>query len=201
VLEGIDGSGTTSQSAALAAALRERGHAVSETREPSRGPIGKLVRERLAVAADPLDRAALALLFAADRLDHWTREIEPALSRGRVVICDRYVLSSLAYQSLDVPEAWVESINARARRPDLTFLLEVPASVALARVRSRRLTSVEPTEIYDEEATQARLAARYADIATRADTGLVGEVIRVDGTPDANAVTRVLLATCLERGL
>jgi dTMP kinase len=134
-------------------------------------------------------------------VDHWHREIEPALTRGRVVICDRYVLSSIVYQSLDVPEAWVRAINARAHTPDLTFLLDVPASVALARVRSRRLTTTEATEIYDAEATQTRLATLYAEIASRADATLVGDVLRVDGTPDANAVTRTLLATCLARGM
>ena len=77
-IEGIDGSGTTLQTRALADWLRGRGHDVVETREPSPGPIGRLVRERLSVEATPLDPAALALLFAADRLDHVAQEIEPA---------------------------------------------------------------------------------------------------------------------------
>src|SRR5690606_35129825 len=68
-LEGIDGSGTTSQAEALAARLRARGHRVSTTHEPSTGSIGRLVRERLGGAASPLDPAAMALLFAADRMD------------------------------------------------------------------------------------------------------------------------------------
>ncbi len=88
-LEGIDGSGTTSQRGALAAALRARGHTVLETYEPSDGSIGQLTRSRLATDARPLDRRALALMFAADRLDHVANEIEPALDAGQVVLTDR----------------------------------------------------------------------------------------------------------------
>lgn len=100
VLEGIDGSGTTTQLSRVSAALRTLGHRVHETREPTGGRIGKLIREQL---SDPSGVSArcLALLFAADRIDHLDREILPALARGEVVVCDRYVMSSLVYQSLD----------------------------------------------------------------------------------------------------
>src|SRR5688572_4731702 len=93
-LEGLDGSGTTTQAARLADALGARGRTVVRTQEPSHGPIGRLVREALRSLDAPLDPDALALLFAADRRDHVASEIEPALARGHDVVCDRYVMSS-----------------------------------------------------------------------------------------------------------
>src|SRR5690242_1367991 len=111
VLEGIDGSGTTTQAARLAQTLQARGARVHATREPSTGPVGRLLRQALTgtLVADErpvqLDFCTLALLFAADRMDHVRREIEPALARGEVVISDRYDLSSLIYQSETSPDA------------------------------------------------------------------------------------------------
>src|SRR6185369_8913434 len=102
VLEGIDGSGTTTQLGRLQAYLERRGRAVHPTREPSTGPVGRLLREILLgqhrlPGGEPADGLAMALLFAADRRDHVRREIEPALGAGRDVVSDRYLLSSLAY--------------------------------------------------------------------------------------------------------
>src|SRR5437667_268896 len=106
VLEGIDGAGTTTQADAIAAALRKKGRQVFVTREPSDLAIGKQIRAALVgKAAFPSD--ALALLFAADRLDHLEREVQPALRAGTDVICDRYVLSSMAYQGSMLPADWV----------------------------------------------------------------------------------------------
>src|ERR1700761_1561558 len=92
VIEGIDGAGTTTQSQRLVRALTAHGQSALATHEPSRGPIGLHLREILAERV-PLhgDAAAqLALLFAADRLDHLGREVRPALVAGTWVICDRY---------------------------------------------------------------------------------------------------------------
>src|SRR4051794_39709628 len=104
VIEGLDGAGTTTQTERLATRLREEGHRVLTTREPSDGPVGMLLRQALTGrltlpgAHAPLADETLALLFAADRTDHLASRVEPALGRGEVVLCDRYVLSSLAYQ-------------------------------------------------------------------------------------------------------
>src|SRR5204862_347715 len=121
VLEGVDGAGTTTQTRALAAALAARGHIVTTTCQPSDGVIGKLVRSQLRATDDPPDPRALALLFAADRLDHIHRVVEPALARGEVVISDRYVASSWIYQGLACDPQWVRTINAHAPWPDLTL--------------------------------------------------------------------------------
>jgi dTMP kinase len=170
VLEGIDGSGTTTQVARLKAALEARGQDVHATREPSAGPVGRLLRQALegTVRDDSgpiqLDFRTLALLFAADRMDHVAREIEPALAQEQIVISDRYDLSSLIYQSETSPDPaqvlpWLTALNARAPRPDLTIVLHVDAGVALGRRRARG----GPEELFEVPELQTRLAARYAE--------------------------------------
>ena len=101
VLEGIDGSGTTTQARLLCEWLAGRGVAVHLTREPSDGPVGRLIREILHGAHAPVAGDTMALLFAADRVDHLSREVLPALDRGTHVVTDRYYHSSLAYQAID----------------------------------------------------------------------------------------------------
>lgn len=197
-LEGIDGSGTTTQRGALAAALASRGHTVLQTCEPSTGSIGQLARARLARDTDPIDRRALALLFAADRLDHVAREIEPALAAGQVVITDRYLLSSWAYQSLDCDPDWVRSINEAAPWPDLTLVIEVEAELAMRRVAGRHDRQGPPLEIFETTPQQRALARSYAALAV--DPSLPG-VRRVDGSLPPAAVTERLVAACLEVGL
>jgi len=169
VLEGIDGSGTTTQLDRLAAHLTARGRRVHTTREPSQGPIGRLLREILLGGhrlpdGTPLDGLAMALLFAADRRDHLMREIEPALAAGLDVISDRYLLSSLAYQAQEADRAWVTGLARDLRVPDLTVLLDVPVPVAAA----RRRAAGRPDERYDADEIQARVAARYRELAAQA---------------------------------
>ncbi len=197
-IEGIDGSGTTLQTRALADWLAARGHRVIETREPSRGAIGRLVRERLSVAAAALEPAALALLFAADRLDHIALEVAPATAAGAIVLSDRYLLSSLAYQSLDCEAAWVREINARAPRPDLTLVLEIPAEVAFARVQRRAAEGAAVVERFDALALQQRIAANYRRF--REEPGL-GPVRVIDGDQPPDRVTAALCEALIELGL
>jgi dTMP kinase len=171
VLEGIDGSGTTTQTSLLAEELTSRGYSVLTTREPTGRSIGVFIRQALQhkltlASGEPvsLPWSSLALLFAADRLDHVAHVVEPALADGKVVISDRYDLSSLAYQSSTSPEGesalpWLRSLNARAVRPDLTVVLDLPADVAEERRRLRG----GPAELFEHSELQARLAALYAD--------------------------------------
>ncbi len=167
VLEGIDGSGTTTQLELLAGHLRARGRQVLPTREPSGGPIGKLLRGILlgqhdTVGARPVDGRVMALLFAADRRDHLAREIEPALAAGDDVVSDRYVLSSLAYQAVEADRPWVERLADGIRTPDLTILLDVPIAVAA----DRRQRAGRPTERYDADGTQERVRENYRRLAS-----------------------------------
>src|SRR5579862_2985736 len=166
VLEGIDGSGTTTQLGLLERHLHGRGRQVHATREPSQGPVGRLLREILLGGhklpdGGPADGLAMALLFAADRRDHLTREIDPALAAGADVISDRYLMSSLAYQAQEADRAWVAGLGRELRQPDLTLLLDVPVAVAAA----RRRAAGRPDERYDADEIQTRVAARYRELA------------------------------------
>jgi dTMP kinase len=176
VLDGIDGSGTTTQGQRLVAALQAAGVSARFTCEPSAGPIGRQIRQLLSAGGEEPSHAwdTLALLFAADRLDHLAREVRPALSAGTTVVCDRYDLSSLAYQSATAPEpaaagaapaaagqaalAWIRALNQRALRPDLTIVLDVDPDVAEA----RRAARGQPAELFERRDLQRRLARLYA---------------------------------------
>ncbi len=202
VLEGIDGSGTTTQSKRLAERLRERGHRVVETREPSHGPIGAMTRQMLAAtSATTVGPEPLALLFAADRLEHLAREIEPALAEGQLVICDRYLVSSWVYQALDCDPSWVRTLNRHARWPDRTFVFALPAALALARVAARRAESGEPIERFDDGKTQHRLADGYARVLADANPHELPGLILINAAAEIAAVSDAILAHCIAAGL
>ena len=181
VVEGIDGSGTTTQARLLVDWLSGAGRRAHLTREPSDGPVGRLIREILHGAHAPVDGATMALLFAADRSDHLAREVLPALGAGTHVVTDRYYHSSLAYQALEADREWVEELNRRARRPDLTLLLDVPAQEA----ERRRRSAGRPEERYDRLEAQERIAENYRRLGGR----LPGEDYRVlDGSRAVDVV-------------
>lgn len=187
VLEGIDGAGTTTQAERLGRWFDARGLEHVVTREPSTGPVGSLLRSLLRGEHAPVDRETLALLFAADRIDHLHREIQPALARGAHVVSDRYVLSSLAYQSIDVDADFVARINARAPAPDLTIFVDVPARVA-ARRRSER---GGPDELFDALETQERVVDGYRrEIERLSATGAA--VVTIDGELSIEEVARAV---------
>lgn len=131
-IEGLDGCGSTTQIGLLADRLPN----VHRTAEPSQGPVGRLIRQALRHEV-PLTDATFPNLFAADRLDHLQREIEPALAQGKVVITDRYYGSSMAYQSQIVPLDKVMALNADFRSPDLTLFLDISPEHALERINAR----------------------------------------------------------------
>ena len=186
-IEGIDGAGTTTQARRLVDWLVAAGRPAHLTREPSTGPVGQLLRSVLSGGAGAVDPAAVALLFAADRVDHLEREIEPARRAGQVVVSDRYLLSSLAYQGLTVPRAWVAEINRRAPLPELTLLVDVPVEVAAERRRLRG----GPEELFDALEVQRRVAEAYRAEAERARAAGL-RVVVVDGRPEPDAVFAAL---------
>jgi dTMP kinase len=168
VIEGIDGAGTTTQTALLEQGLKGIGYAVVTTREPTPGPIGTLIRQALTKrlvepSGEPLNADTMALLFAADRVDHGASLIRPALARGAVVVSDRYDHSSVGYQGLtgtrpfEEAAQWVRAINARAVRPDLVVVVDIDPEQADARRRARGTAD----ELYEVSALQAKLAEYY----------------------------------------
>jgi len=168
VLEGIDGSGTTTQLDRAVAYVQGLGHAAVATREPSTGPIGRLLREALLghlglTDGSRMDGRSMALLFAADRIDHLQREIEPQLASGTTVITDRYLLSSLAYQAEEAERDWVLGLARGILRPDLTILLDLPIAVAAR----RREAAGRPIERYDADSYLEKVAANYRALASQ----------------------------------
>ena len=196
VIEGIDGAGTTTLASRLADRLRAEKVPVHQTAQPSGGPIGTLVRQalthRFVVPTELGPRApswaTMSLLFAGDRLDHLDVEVLPLLRDGVTVICDRYDLSSLAYQSAsaDPSEAaqaieFIRAANRFAVRPDLTLVVDVPAEVAEKRRRMR----LRGAELYEDLELQQRLVTAYRD----AESLLPGDpIVHIDGTKDADEV-------------
>lgn len=177
VLEGVDGSGTSTQASLLVSALRDQEFPVHQTREPSDGPVGVIIRQiltrrfvvpgRRGPSAPRME--TMALLFAADRVDHLEAEILPNLNDGINIICDRYVHSSIAYQTLTASKDdknaldWVLSVNSRAEDPDLILVLDVPPEIAT----KRRELRGGAEEVYEEDSLQRRLAEFYASLPSR----------------------------------
>lgn len=147
VIEGLDGAGTTTQAKKLHNLLLGKGLKNHLTNEPTDEPVGKLIRDALSgritspTKGERIDfsEAALCLLFAADRIDH-SHELLKMLSSGVHVVCDRYIWSSIAYQSLDpsIPAERVVEVNRGCAVPDLTLLLEVPVKECLRRLKARK---------------------------------------------------------------
>lgn len=201
VLEGIDGAGTTTHSKRLYKALRQRELGVEHTCEPTSGPIGGLIRQvlqrRLLVSDStglrPFAWSTMALLFAADRLDHLDSVIVPALRAGKIVISDRYDLSSLIYQSATSPAGegvlpWIRALNERALRPDLTLVLDVSVETA----EKRRTLRGGGEEMFDQREIQERLATLYGEAAQLVPND---HVVHVSGEESIEEVSRVLVRT------
>ncbi|HNU68288.1 MAG TPA: dTMP kinase [Myxococcota bacterium] len=196
VFEGLDGAGTTTQTRLLAARLAQRTPTVmtAATAEPSTGPAGSVIRQVLRHRVrgtdcfgkdKPFDPGALALLFAADRLDHYSCEIEPVLDSGGVAISDRYKLSSLAYQALDVPFEWIASINSLAPEPDLLFFLDVSPEVAWNRVSMNRITR----DIFEVPEILRQVHANYNKALERMDRD---KVVIIPGETPADSIADIV---------
>mgnify|MGYP001567581012 CR=1 FL=1 len=144
--EGLDGSGISTQATLLRNYLMEKGRNVVLTKEPTNGLIGGLIRAvlRHEWKTDPL---TLQMLFATDRAHHLATEIEPALKRGKDVICDRYVLSTLAFGALDVDTTFLKELNRLFRAPDVVLFIDTLPSVCISRMRKAR----PHVELFEEE--------------------------------------------------
>ncbi|GAA2814156.1 dTMP kinase [Nonomuraea dietziae] len=187
--EGGEGSGKTTQSRLLAIWLRDQGFDVVQTREPGSTKVGMRLRAILLDAAEKgLSARAEALLYAADRAEHVEKVIRPALHRGALVITDRYVDSSLAYQgagrALDPSD--VSKVNAWATGglvPHLTVLIDTPPSVGLTRLggAADRIES-EPLDFHE------RVRKEFRSLAAAAPE----RYLMVDGTLSQNEISRIV---------
>jgi dTMP kinase len=142
--EGGDGTGKTTQILAAESYLREHGRACVVTREPGGTEIGKLIRKvLLEVGDDEIAPSTELFLYLADRAQHVRQIIRPALKEGKIVLCDRFTDSTLAYQGYGrgIELDWLRHLNdiaSERQHPDLTFLLDCPAAVGLARAVHRQ---------------------------------------------------------------
>ncbi len=147
-IEGLDKSGKTTQSLLLVNALKSRGFEAVYTTEPSAGEIGRFIQRYVLRRKQRVPASVEALLFAADRIDHVEREIKPMLKDGKMVVSDRYVYSSIAYQGaagLDIE--WIKEINKMALKPDLAIYIDVPIEVIMRRLKGRERTVMEYPDV------------------------------------------------------
>ena len=183
-IEGLDGSGKTTQSQLLTQALSKKYVAI-HTAEPSRGKIGAFIREGCLYEGKRLPTEAEALLFAADRIEHLQNEIAPALAQGKIVVCDRYIYSSLAYQgSADLSLDWIKTINARTLQPDFSIFIDVSPERVLERLQ-RKKSVMETLEI------QRKVREVYVKFVEK------GELIRIDGDKPREVVAEALYSKVL----
>lgn len=151
VLDGIDGSGTSTHSKLLAGFLSLKGLKVYLTQEPSNSDIGNLLR--IYLKNDKIPASVDALLFAADRVLHFNNDVKKKLEKGYIVISDRYIESSIAYQSSqsgNISIEWVSDLNKFAGKPDLTIILDINPKLALTRKHQKVLDKFEDTLLLEK---------------------------------------------------
>lgn len=185
VIEGIDGSGKDTHMKFLSNELRDRGYNVVETAEPSRDRVGVFLRGYARSRGERLPAETEALLYAADRYEHVKKVIEPALRRGQIVISNRYLHSSLAYQgAAGVDLDWMRELNRFALKPDLGILLDILPEYSLHRLKRRR-------SIFESADYLRKVRDIYIRLAQQ------GELVRVDADKPRRIVQGELLPIVL----
>ncbi len=181
VIEGLDGSGKTTQAKLLARSLKKT-HVAVFTAEPSKGKIGKFIRGRILYGEKRVPTAVEALLFAADRIDHIQTEVLPVISAGGLVVSDRYLYSSLAYQgSSGLSLEWIHSINQQALKPDLALFIDVTPEIVLKRLK-RKKSVMETLE------TQKKVREIYIKYVHN------GDLVKIDGEKSRTEVAKSVLS-------
>ncbi len=180
VLEGIDGSGKSTQAEMLYEKFCDDGQDAILTCEPTNGPVGKLIRQVLA-GEKTLDQRAIANLFAADRTDHLLNEkngMRHLVDQGKTVICDRYYFSSYAYHSQYMDMDWIFAINqynAQILKPNLTFFIDVPPKTCVERIKASR----DSLDMYETIEILTNVRENYLAAFQRLDS--TEKIIIVDG--------------------
>ncbi len=162
VFEGLDGSGESTQVKMLGEYFTSRGKEVFFGKEPTQSnEFGREIIEVL-THKKSMEPRALQELFVRDREEHLKREIEPALQKGAVVLEDRYILSTLAFGSIDCPLDWLQNLNEGLLSADLTFILKVRPEVSIQRIAGRG----KPAEFFEKEEKLRKVAATYDKLAS-----------------------------------
>jgi dTMP kinase len=185
-IEGLDGSGKTTHAYRLVRNLQKRGFDAVYTTEPGRGELGKFIRASVLQGKDRVPRVVEAVLFAVDRVEHMEKEVKPALRQGKVVVSDRCVYSSLAYQGaagLDLD--WIEEINRFALPPDLALYIDVPPEVVVKRIRRKK-------SVMERLETQRRVKEVYMKFVDN------GKLKPIDGDRKKSEVEQNILKVILD---
>jgi dTMP kinase len=185
-IEGLDGSGKTTHAYRLVRNLQKKGFDAVYTTEPSRGELGKFIRASVLQGKKRVPRVVEALLFAVDRVEHLEKMVKPALKEGKIVVSDRCVYSSLAYQGaagLDLE--WIEEINRMALPPDLAIYIDVPPEVVVERIRRKK-------SVMERLETQRKVKDVYMKYVKN------GKLVPVNGDKRKGEVTRNILMVILD---
>jgi len=184
-VEGLDGCGKTTQTKLLVERLEKEGYDAIYTAEPSRGEIGSFIKGYCLHGGTRVSSIVEALLFAADRFEHVEKEVIPALNEGKLVVSDRYVYSSLAYQGaagLDLE--WIEKINEHAIRPALALFIDVEPITVIHRLKPRK-------SIMENLETQRNVREVYMKFVEK------GELVEIDGNKSKQEVADNILTVVL----
>lgn len=184
-VEGLDGCGKTTQAKILVGRLRKIGYDAVYTAEPSRGKIGRFIKRYCLHGSKRVSGVVEALLFAADRYEHVESEIIPALNNGKVVVSDRYIYSSLAYQgaaglSLD----WIKRMNEHAVPPNLAIFIDVEPSTVIKRLKPKK-------SVMENIETQRNVRKVYMKFVENR------ELVRVNGNKSKREVAEEIFSVVL----
>ena len=191
VFEGLDGSGLSTQSFELRNFLILQGYKVVLTKEQTDGLVGGLIKACLKKEWKT-SLLALQLLFTADRAHHLDMEVEPALADGKIVLCDRYFFSTIAFGGLQVEKDFLKKINSKFRVPDITFILDCPPEVCLERINKGRFSH----ELFEEKEKMEKIRANYIRLAKE-----FPNVHIVDANRTPSEIQKEIISICESYGL
>ena len=175
-VEGLDGCGKTTQAKILVKKLQKIGYNAVYTAEPSRGKIGRFIKRYCLHGGKRVSSIVEALLFAADRYEHVETEIIPALKDGKIVVSDRYMYSSLAYQgAVGLSLDWIRKINEHAVTPNLAIFIDVEPDTVIKRLKPKK-------SVMENLETQRKVREVYLKFVEN------GELVRVNGNKSKNEV-------------
>jgi len=180
-VEGLDGCGKTTQTKLLVRRLRKLGYDAVYTAEPSHGKIGMFIKKHCLHSEKRVSPIVETLLFASDRFEHVEKEIIPALNGGKIVVSDRYVYSSLAYQgAADLDLKWIRMVNRHAIQPDLAIFIDVEPKIVIGRLKHEK-------SVMENLATQQKVREVYMKFVEGE------ELTRIDGNKPKTEVANDIL--------
>jgi len=185
-IEGLDGSGKTTHAHRLVRNLQKKELEAIYTTEPSRGELGKFIRSSVLEGEKRVPRVLETVLFAVDRVEHLEKIVKPALQQGKIVVSDRYIYSSLAYQgSAGLDVNWIKEINSFVLPADIAIYIDVPPEVVVKRIKRKK-------SVMERLETQRKVQEVYMMFVNSE------KLIRIDGDRPKVEVEQNILSLILE---